>query len=293
MLTYAEFLLLFVLPPIVLLGAIVVPRLARPLAAAAGIALLVVLAMVYTTPWDNYLLGRGVWYYGENATLGRLWLAPIEEYAFFVLQTVLAGLWLHYLGCAPDPDTDGGTTGARLFGTFGWLSVAAVGAWLLAVSDPRGFYLGAIFLWAAPVAAFQWAVGGPVLWRYRRLVVTGVTIPTLYLSAIDRIAIDLGIWMLSSDHTTGLTVLGLPIEEGAFFLVTNVLVVQGLVLFHWVLARVRVGGVAYGFRGLLPTRRSADRPRRRDTTGSRQSEGRGRSTPAESTDRSSRDRWRS
>ena len=48
------------------------------------------------------------------------------------------------------------------------------------------------------------------------------------------VAITLGIWKLSPTYTTGLTLAGLPIEEGLFFLFTNLFVVQGLILWLWV-----------------------------------------------------------
>jgi lycopene cyclase domain-containing protein len=253
-LSYAAFHLLFVLPPIALLAAVlaVSGRVARPREALAGVVLLATIATVYTTPWDNYLIARGVWTYGEGTVLARVWRAPIEEYAFFVLQPVLAGLWFHWLDYTPDPDSPIGRR-TRIVGAAVWVGVAAGGAWLLSV--PGGLYLGAIAAWAAPIAALQWALGGPVLWRNRRLLALSIAVPTLYLGTIDRIALSLGIWRLSPAHTTGISLLGLPVEEAAFFLVTTALVVQGLLLFHWVLARVRAGGPAYGLSGLLPTER--------------------------------------
>ena len=44
---------------------------------------------------------------------------------------------------------------------------------------------------------------------------------------------------LSGRYTTGLVVpgLGLPVEEALFFLLTNLFVVQGLVLWEWVVRR--------------------------------------------------------
>ncbi|PSP73979.1 hypothetical protein BRC86_07640 [Halobacteriales archaeon QS_3_64_16] len=254
LLTYAGFHLLFLVPPIALLilALSFADRIARPREAIAGVVLLTAIATIYTTPWDNYLIARGVWTYAEGTVLARLGRAPIEEYAFFVLQPVLAGLWFLWLGYAPSPECTVGVR-ARLLGAGVWLAVAVGGAWLLGV--PGGLYLGAIALWAAPIAALQWALGGPVLWRNRRLLALSVAVPTLYLSFIDRIAIELEIWRLSPAHTTGLDPLGLPIEEGVFFLVTTTLVVQGLILFHWVLERVRAGGRAYGRAGLVPIER--------------------------------------
>jgi lycopene cyclase domain-containing protein len=63
--------------------------------------------------------------------------------------------------------------------------------------------------------------------------------PTLYLWIVDRVAIGLGVWTLSDRHTTGLAVplLGLPVEEALCFFLTSLFVVQGLVLYAWLLDR--------------------------------------------------------
>jgi hypothetical protein len=72
----------------------------------------------------------------------------------------------------------------------------------------------------------------------------GTLVPTLYLCVTDRIAIEYGIWILSEQYTTGIFVAGLPVEEAAFFFVTNLFVVQGLVLYRLVTARWGVDAVA-------------------------------------------------
>jgi lycopene cyclase domain-containing protein len=67
---------------------------------AAALALLahVGLAVVYTTPWDNYLVATRVWWYDPARVLGiMLGWVPLEEYTFFVLQTLVAGLLLFAL----------------------------------------------------------------------------------------------------------------------------------------------------------------------------------------------------
>ena len=53
-----------------------------------------VTAFVYTTPWDNFLVFREVWSYPPDRVLGRVGYVPYEEYAFFVLQTLISGLLL-------------------------------------------------------------------------------------------------------------------------------------------------------------------------------------------------------
>jgi lycopene cyclase domain-containing protein len=55
---------------------------------------LVGVALLYTTPWDNDLVATGVWWYDPKLVTGiTLGWVPIEEYTFFVLQTLLTGLW--------------------------------------------------------------------------------------------------------------------------------------------------------------------------------------------------------
>ncbi|HNO31899.1 MAG TPA: lycopene cyclase domain-containing protein, partial [Anaerolineales bacterium] len=63
-----------------------------------GILVHIILAVAYTTPWDNYLVATGVWYYNPDLVTGIvLGYVPIEEYTFFVLETILAGLWWWFL----------------------------------------------------------------------------------------------------------------------------------------------------------------------------------------------------
>jgi lycopene beta-cyclase len=74
-------------------------------------------------------------------------------------------------------------------------------------------------------------------------VAAAVAVPTLYLWAADRVALALGIWSIAPEHITGVHLFGLPLEEAVFFLVTNVLVVQGVLLFlHPVMRRDAAAG---------------------------------------------------
>ncbi|WP_227133825.1 lycopene cyclase domain-containing protein [Halorubellus salinus] len=235
-LTYVVFHLLFVVPA---LAAVVVLRRVRGLdewtrTLKVGTPVVVLLAVAYTTPWDNYLISRGVWTYGDGTVFARVWLAPIEEYAFFVLQSMLAALWVGSLGIV-DVSTARISRRQRVVGALAAAAVTALGlAWVL--QGGQTLYLGAILAWAGPVLGVQWAFGWPVLVRARKTFLLGVLAPTLYLCVVDRIAIEAGVWIISETYTTGVFVLGLPVEEGLFFLVTNVFVVQSLVLLKWVYA---------------------------------------------------------
>ncbi|MFD1587663.1 lycopene cyclase domain-containing protein [Halorientalis brevis] len=233
-LSYLQFHLVFVLPPLVGLALTTqFPPDGRRYAAPAGVALLVVIAVVYTTPWDNHLIATGVWSYGEGAVRARLWHAPLEEYLFFVLQPLITSLWLCRLPTRADRPF-GISLGDRALGVLGGGLVAGVGLLLLSEST---YYLGALLLWAGPVLALQWGFGWPVLWELRRTLAVGVLVPSAYLWVADRIAIELGIWTFDEQYLTGVGVLGLPIEELLFFLSTNLFVVQGLLLFWWVTDR--------------------------------------------------------
>lgn len=93
-------------------------------------------------------------------------------------------------------------------------------------------YLVFELAWALPVVVGQWIVGRERLLTQWRLLLLGVAIPTLYLCAADAFAIRVGIWRLSPELTTNVWIGALPLEEGVFFLLTNVMVVQGVLLFE-------------------------------------------------------------
>lgn len=94
--TYSGFLLLFVILPI-LLCAVFLWRW-RIWPNPRHLALIALLAVVYTTPWDNAIVREGVWSYDVNKIWGIvLGVVPLEEYLFFVLQVILTGSLLTIL----------------------------------------------------------------------------------------------------------------------------------------------------------------------------------------------------
>ncbi|SER26239.1 lycopene cyclase domain-containing protein [Natrinema salaciae] len=236
-LTYFGIHLAFLLPPILILGWLAFRRDrawwgVRPL---SGLGIMIVLAVVYTTPFTNRLIPAGVWWYGEGAVLATVWHTPIEEYLFFVLQPILTALWLFQVRPTADRSLAIPRT-HRLLGVAGGLAIAVVG--LVLLGDTATYYLGWLFLWAGPVLAVQWGFGSTFLWDARRSLLVAIAVPTLYLWLVDRIAIELGVWVISDAHTTGYALLGLPIEEALFFLVTTLFVVQGITMYIWVLDRI-------------------------------------------------------
>jgi lycopene cyclase domain-containing protein len=195
----------------------------------------VVLAVIWTTPWDNYLVASGVWFYNPALVTGvTIGWVPIEEYTFFVVQTLMTGLWLlsllRHLRIAPMP--------APWRPRLRWISAAVVGAvWVGAVAVllagwQPGTYLGLELTWMLPPIILQLAVGADLLWYQRRLVALALLPPVLYLVVADALAINSGTWTIAPAQSTGVMLGGvLPLEELIFFGLTNVLIVFGMTLF--------------------------------------------------------------
>ena len=235
--TYLSFLALFLVVPLGLLAAALwfMARRGQPLPSAAPMALLVhiALAVAYTTPWDNYLVATRVWAYDPGRVLGvTLGWVPLEEYLFFVLQTLLSGLIA--LALAQRLPSAAHPSSGRSLRIVAVLALAAVwlaAALVLVAAWKSGTYLALELVWALPPIALQCAVGADVLWRSRRAVLAALLSVTLFLSAGDFLAIRAVIWTIDPLQSVNLFIGGvLPIEEVVFFLLTNALVVFGLTL---------------------------------------------------------------
>ena len=204
-----------------------------PHAAAAG---LILLALAWTAPWDDYLVRTGVWSYAPAGVLARVAAVPAEEYLFVVLQVVLVAAWgLHV------PARTGPAAGLRRRGAVGWAAVGLLGLVLLATGG-HARYAGLLLAWASAPLALQHAVAGDVLGRQRARRVAIALPVVVWLCIADRLALAHGIWTISPSSSSGMGLLGLPYEEAAFFGLTCLLVTDGLLLGTdpLVLARVRL-----------------------------------------------------
>ncbi len=286
--TYLQFHFVFTIPVIIILavlhrlrfqktGVVTGLRSVSNRAAYTALGLMCFVAFVYTTPWDNLLVATEVWGYGDGRVLFTLGWVPFEEYLFFLLQTILTGLFFFYLsnfvrgdtqsnnisntastGNTPHIGNTANTTNtangllssSRLISTLVCLLFAATG--VLALTTEAGRYYGLITVWAFPVIALQTAFGADLIWQRKRLVLLSIMLPTVYLWIADRIAIGLGIWWISPEQTFGIKIFGLPIEEALFFLVTNILVVCGLALALHPESKVRLARMFQGLKRLRP-----------------------------------------
>ncbi len=257
--TYFGFLARFLVVPLVLVGGLTVrdscrrntlPPALRGWPAWVALLAHVVVALVYTAPWDNYLVATRVWWYDADLVTGVvLGYVPLEEYTFFVLQTLLTGLWLVALARRLRPADDPFRRKLR------WRTTLVVGLmWLGAVALlmsgwTRATYLSLEMAWALPPILGQLAFGADILWRYRRLVMLALVPTTIYLCVADALAINGGTWTIDPAQSVGVY-LGqiLPLEEFVFFLLTNTLVVFGMIL---VLAKESQRRIPSGLGGFI------------------------------------------
>jgi lycopene cyclase domain-containing protein len=93
--TYAGFLASFVLPPLV--ATALLCRGALRHGGWKPILALLVIVYVTTTPWDRAAVARGLWGFDSERILGiRAFGLPVEELAFFGLQTLLTAIWVRH-----------------------------------------------------------------------------------------------------------------------------------------------------------------------------------------------------
>lgn len=224
---------------------------------AIWVAILVhiILAVTYTTPWDNYLVATGVWYYNPDLVTGIvIGYVPIEEYTFFVLETLLTGFWFWFLiRRLPLPDNTFKPNKKIIYLSTSLLSIAwVIFTYLFFIDNKPLTYLSITLFWALPAIFPQLLYGADILWHHRKLVFLAIFIPGTYLSLMDIVALTETTWSIAKDQTTGILFFDiLPLEEVVFFYITNVLIVFGMTLLLSDIGRKRfLDWKARGYKGL-------------------------------------------
>jgi len=233
--SYIKFHATFNLPVLILLTALnflVVPWTAGELFALFAILGVV---MVFTTPWDNAAAKWGIWGFPRDRVLAWIGYLPVEEYAFFWLQSMNVMLLTRWL-----------------MQEFGWMTQVTSGlgdispvavleilviwaaAWVLVYlrpPAPRFHYAIHLLFWFLPVICLQWAVAPNVLASHEGLLaIITLTFGTYYTLA-DVVAVREGTWFFDEKQITGHKLGGiLPWEEAAFFYLTSLLVAQSFLL---------------------------------------------------------------
>ena len=235
-LTYLRFHLIFNLPPLVILGAVSgAEPWTRGELTAFGLVLLAVL--IFTTPWDNLAAKWGIWGFSREKFTLQLGYLPIEEYAFFLLQSANVMLAIRALfRIFPDWQLglETGLSSLTLIflaaSVLPWLICAAMLVWIRRKSGARANY--AIHLaWFLPVVYVQWIIAPPLFIDHLGLLVLVTAVFGIYYTLADVIAVRAGVWFFDEKQITGVKLGGvLPWEEIAFFFLTSLLVAQSYLL---------------------------------------------------------------
>jgi len=200
-----------------------------------------VIAFVYTTPWDNYLVQNAIWYYESSKVIGIIiGYVPIEEYTFFIVQTLLIGLIFGWGFLDKNNREYYPNRITRILSSSILLIIWFLSFFTFIKGIESLTYLNLILLWSIPPILLQLIYGADILWSSRHKLTISILATTIYLAAADALAIYSGIWTISINTSTGINLGGiLPIEEFLFFLVTNILIIFGLTLIIDSRSRIR------------------------------------------------------
>ena len=229
--SYLKFLLVFLIPPL-FAGAFLFfkSKSLQKKYTFTGITILSLLALIYTTPWDNFLVANKVWWYGTDRILGTIAYVPVEEYCFFVLQTYMTGFWTFLLWLKSDKSKVSLKKPILKAGLIIALFVIEFFS-ILMIKIDSSFYMGLILSWSIPIVLIQTLAGFGYIAAHFKTFFMAFMLPSLYLCLADAYAIYNGIWDISKNFTLGIKFGPLPLEEVVFFFMTNIMVAQGLLLF--------------------------------------------------------------
>lgn len=232
--TYLRFHLLLVLPWVLLGGFAQSTAWTRPgVLGATAVTLLIVYG--FTVPWDNWAVKRGIWDFPSGKYLFRILHLPIEEYAFFGLQSLMA----IGLGLALEPhvsvlalNVQRPPLWATGFVALGWGGLGWK-TWNWPGRFGRPAYAYHMLFWMLPVAAMQWVLGPDILGPRVPLIAIVVAAVGTYLTLADVLAVRWGLWFFDERQITGPRLFRvLPWEESVFFYLTTLLVIQSLLLWR-------------------------------------------------------------
>lgn len=230
MLTYIDVHLIYTLPVITVLALITWPFLNR--FEMFKIGFVCTMAFVYTTPWDNYIIFHNAWMYKPENILAVVGYVPVEEYMFFVIQTVMTSLWA-LIWTRWSPACYSFNYNKKSYRLIRWvpitlLALATIKGYIMAVPGTGTFYLGCILWWSSPVIVFLWYGAGNYFVKKSTMTAIAVIVPTAYLCWVDQIALKDDVWHINEKTSLNIFIAeDLPFEECLFFLITNVIIVLG------------------------------------------------------------------
>ena len=187
-----------------------------------GSAILALIAFLWTTPWDNFIVAQGIWTYGSERVVGLIGYVPVEEYLFFILMPLFnSTLFATFLLRGLKVES---TRHERQLLNRCIVLIVGIALMILATSlvkQERFTYLSFTLLWFVPPLVLQWFFDPRVLLQKLRLIIVATILPTLYFSLADTFAITDGIWSIHPMTRTGWEIGNLPFEEIFFFFITR------------------------------------------------------------------------
>jgi len=228
MLTYIDFHLKYTLTVIGVLSLIARPFINH--SEVFKIAVISAIAFVYTTPWDNYVIYSDAWKYPPDRVLAIIGYVPIEEYMFFIIQTVLTSLWALLCVRWSTPCLNFNYD-KRSYQLIRWvpitiLTIVTIVGYKLVIPGQRTFYLGCILCWVSPVIIFLWYEAGNFFVKKIIPSTFAIVVPSLYLCWIDQLALKENVWHINEETSLNIFIVDdLPIEEAFFFFVVNTIIV--------------------------------------------------------------------
>ncbi|CAO3639866.1 unnamed protein product [Cunninghamella blakesleeana] len=191
-----------------------------------------IVAFTTASLWDNYIVYHRAWWYCPKCVIAVIGYVPLEEYMFFIIMTMITVLFTNLVMRWELPTFYLQSTSShfqsmctRYLPIIGFLVIAKK-AWNVAIPGTPYFYGGSILWYVCPVLALLWFGAGEYICRRWKQVIISITLPTLYLCWVDKMAIRAGTWHISEKTSTQIMVVPhLPIEEFLFFLLINVVLV--------------------------------------------------------------------
>ncbi|KAI9300497.1 Lycopene beta-cyclase [Cunninghamella echinulata] len=230
MLTYMEIHLYYTLPMVWLLLTVLKPF--HSSQDQVKYIFLIGMAFITASLWDNYIVYHRAWWYCPKCVTAVIGYVPLEEYMFFIIMTMITVPFTNLIMRWQLPTFYLKPTSSsfqsictRYLPIIGFLVIAKK-AWNVAIPNTPLFYGGCILWYVCPVLALLWFGAGEYICRRWKSVMISITIPTLYLCWVDKIAIRAGTWHISEKTSTQIMVVAhLPVEEFLFFFLINVVLV--------------------------------------------------------------------
>lgn len=254
---YAYFHLLFTLPPLAMLHLLASPLLTQ--LDRHKLLILPTIAFVWTTPWDNKLVRHGAWWYPRSCVMARIGYVPIEEYAFFLLQSLITTLFTVLVTRWTMPRARGKPKGTVLLPL---VPAAVMVAGIAGLTGKQGnghhFYISMIAWWASVPLILLWfgtrrSWPGDLKRKEALSWLMCLAGPTVYLCNADVFAMRRGTWHIAeSKSLKRFIVPDLPIEEALFFFMTNLILVSACFAFDRVVWQLRSRQVAASSETIAP-----------------------------------------